>query len=173
MVRTSSGGRYVLCASGLALAVLLGCSQPAEPADDGEPVGPEAVMEMLRDEAVMDFTPSGVEDQGIVESPAEGMDLRNKISRKFIASSDEALLTACADYYQAALDEGWVGDEPADNNSSGVVSTDLSKADMNLYIACVTTQNFDLFEHDSDEIRLSVRLDTSSTSGLPADGSEN
>jgi hypothetical protein len=173
MVRNRSGDKHALCASLLALAVLFGCSQPTEPEDDAEPVEAEAVIEMLRNEAVIDFVPRGVEDQGILESPAEGMDLSNRISRKFIAPSDEALLTACADYYQAAIAEGWEGAEPVDTNSSGIVSTHLSKADMELHITCRTTQSFDLLENDQDEIRLSVRLSTSSTSGLPANGSEN
>ncbi len=168
----ASSGWYILYASGLALTVLFGCAR-AEPEDDGVPVQPEAVMEMLRNESVIDVAPSGVEDQGIVESPAEGIDDRNTIFRTFIAPSDEALLTACADYYRAALGEGWEGAEPADANSSGIVSTVLSKTDMELNISCVTTQSFDLLENDQDEIRLSIRLNTSSTSGFPADGDES
>lgn len=171
IVGRRSGGRFALCASGLVLTVLVGCSQPAEP-DDAVPVQPEAVMGMLRNESIIDYTPSGLEDQGIVESPAEGTDDRNTVFRTFIAPSDEALLAACADYYQAALGEDWEGAEPADTNSSGIVSTVLSKADMELDISCVTTRSFDLWEDDQDEVRLSVRLNTSSTSGLPADGGE-
>lgn len=172
MASRRSDGRYMLYASGLALTVLLGCT-PAEPEDDAVPVEAEAVIEMLRNESVIDFIPSGVEDQGIVELPAEGLDPTSWISRKFVAPSDEALLNACAAYYQAALDEGWEGAEPADTNSSGIVWTLLVKGDMELDIGCATTHSADLMENDRDETRMTVRLSTSSTSGLPADDSEN
>ena len=172
MAGLRSGGRYVLYVWGFAFAALLGCT-PAEPEDDATPVEAEAVMEMLRNEAVIDVTPSGVEDQGIVELPAEGIADGNWIARTFVAPSDEALLTACAEYHQAALDEGWSGPAPADTNASGIVWTVLSKADMSLGISCTTTQGFDLLESDQDEIRLSARITTSLTSGLRADSGES
>lgn len=173
MTSRRSDGRYVLYASGLvALAVLLGCTPP-EPQDDAVPVEAEAVIEVLRNEPIIEFTPGGVEDRGLVELPAEGTDPTSWISRKFVAPSDEALLSACAAYYQAALAEGWEGAAPADTNSSGIVWTLLTKGDMELDISCATSQSADLMESDRDETRMTVRLSTSSTSGLPADGSES
>lgn len=162
------GATRMFCASTLSLVVLSGCT-PTEPEDDAEPVEAEAVMEMLRNEAIIEFVPSGVADKGLVELPAEGIDPDNWMSRKFIAPSDEALLSACTDYFQAALDHGWVGPEPADSNSSGILWTVMSKDDMELGISCVTSQSADLLENDRDEIRMTVRLSTSSTSGVATD----
>lgn len=172
ITRTEHGARRMLGMAVLSLAMLSGCT-PADPEDDAEPVGTEAVMEMLRNEAIIEFTPSGVEDEGLVVLPAEGIDPDNWISRKFLASSDEALMSACAEYFQAALDHGWVGPEPADSNSSGISWTVLSKDEMELGISCVTSQGADLLVNERDEIRMTVRLSTSSTSGVATDDGDD
>lgn len=157
---------YLPITLGCAL-ILFGCTQQGNQ-DVAEPVPSEAIIKVLNEQSIVHFAPGGLADKGLVKSPAEGIAVDNKISHKFIAPDDATLLDACEQTYRAALDDGWTGPGLADRTSNGIVSTQLHKGEMDLKIACVTSRTFDLLDNDKDEIRLTVRISTGSTSDLSA-----
>lgn len=120
--------------------------------------GTNSEIKAMRAEKIIDFTPAGLDDQGITDMPAGPIDQQNWIVRTFIAPDDDTLLKACSEYYKRALDDAWTGPEPSDPGNSGITATTLEKGDLNLDVSCVTSASFDQMEYDEDEIRLSARI---------------
>jgi hypothetical protein len=125
---------------------------------------PDAAMLTLREESILDFTPEGLADRGVVELPGGFSDRTNSRTRSFIAQSDAEVLGACKDADAAARADGWSGPglRGPDDDGTGIAYTELTKDQMTLDITCVTSEYFDEWEYDDNEIRLSLSVQNDS-----------
>ncbi len=156
--------RKFLAVGLVSLIGLTGCSGPGDPDGTGVANPPDAGLAELRQEAVLENVPAGVEAEEPVEIPADGdLVAINAITRRSVAGDDASLAAAATVMYQAALADGWTGPDFEDPGSSGVFGTTLTKGEMTLDISYRTSASFDLLANDEDVLALDLRMETGST----------
>jgi len=144
------------------MVVVIGAISVVSCADKA--VSPDATMARLREESIVDFEPTGVTAEPLVELPADKqVEFTNAISRRFVADTEETVAEAGRQIYEAAVADGWLGDAPSDPGSSGVYGTTLAKGEMSLDVTYQTSASFDLMETDEDVLSIDIVISTRSS----------